>query len=315
MRWLVMGAGATGGYVGGRLAAAKIPVVFVARGAHLAALREHGLRLHSPLGDLHLPVPATDRPADAGPVDVVLFAVKSYDTEAAMAQMADVVEPHTAILCIQNGVDNEERLAKRFGAERVLGGAVRIEVTIAAPGVIVHASPFARLEFGPWEGAPAAREQAVLADLLHAGIDAALVRDARRAIWDKFLFLCPTAGVTSVTRASIGEVLACPESRALLEQAVAEVAAVAAARGVDLGANAVTRTMAFLDGLPPAMRTSMQRDVEQGRRIELDALSGTVVRYGRATGVPTPAHAFLYAALRPAALAAERAYATAHGTR
>lgn len=311
MRWLVMGAGATGGYVGGRLAAAGIPVTFVARGAHLAALQEHGLRLHSRLGDLHLPVHATDRPADTGPVDVVLFAVKSYDTEAAMTQVADAVGPDTAILCIQNGVDNEERLATRFGAERVLGGAIRIEATIAAPGVIVHSSPFARLEFGPWAGPAGPREQTMLADLTRAGIDAALVEDARRAVWEKFLFLCPAAGVTSVTRATIGEVLSCPESRELFRQAVAEVAAVAAARGVDLGDDAVARTMAFVDGLPPAMRTSMQRDVEQGRRIELDALSGTVVRYGQAAGVPTPAHAFLYAALRPAALAAERAYAAA----
>ncbi len=311
MRWLVMGAGATGAYVGGRLAAAGVPVTFVARGAHLAALREHGLRLHSRLGDLHLPVRVTDRPTDAGPVDVVLFAVKSYDTEAAMAQMADALGPDTAILCIQNGVDNEERLAERFGVGRVLGGAIRIEATIAAPGVIVHSSPFARLEFGPWAGTAGPRERAVLTDLERAGIDAMLVADARRAVWDKFLFLCPTAGVTSVTRATIGEVLACPESRELLEQAVGEVAAVAAAREVHLGADAVARTMAFLDGLPPTMRTSMQRDVEQGRRIELDALSGAVVRYGRAAGVPTPVHAFLYAALRPAALAAERAYAAA----
>lgn len=311
MRWLVMGAGATGAYVGGRLTAAGVPVTFVARGAHLAALREHGLRLHSRLGDLHLPVHATDRPADAGVVDVVLFAVKSYDTEAAMALVADAVGPDTAILCIQNGVDNEERLAARFGAGRVLGGAIRIEATIAAPGVIVHSSPFARLEFGPWVGTVGPRERAVLADLTRAGLDAALVDDAHRAVWEKFLFLCPAAGVTSVTRASIGEVLACPESRELFQQAVSEVAAVAATRGVNLGEDAVARTMAFVDGLPPAMRTSMQRDVDQGRRIELDALSGAVVRYGRAAGVPTPAHAFLYAALRPAALAAERAHAAA----
>ncbi len=311
MRWLIMGAGATGGYVGGRLAAAGLPVTFVARGAHLAALQAHGLRLHSTQGDLHIPITAVGRPTGAEPVDVVLFAVKSYDTDAAMAQVADAVGPHTAILCIQNGVDNEERLAERFGAARVLGGAIRIEATIAAPGVIVHSSPFARLEFGPWQGAAGPREQAVLADLRQAGIDATLVADARRAVWEKFLFLCPSAGVTSVTRAAIGEVLACPESRELLQQAVAEVATLAAARGVDLGDDAVARTMAFMDGLPPTMRTSMQRDVEQGRRIELDALSGTVVRYGRAAGVPTPAHAFLYAALRPAALAAERAYAAA----
>lgn len=307
MRWLVMGAGATGGYFGGLLARAGSDVTFVARGAHLAALRAGGLRVRSPLGEFALPVRATDDPAAAGAADVVLFAVKSYDTEPAMAAVAPAVSDRTAILCIQNGVDNEDVLAARFGPERILGGATRIEATLVEPGVVAHLSPFARLSFGAWTGAAGPREHAILAALAAAGVDATLSDDACRSVWEKFLFLGPAAGVTGVTRASLGEVAACPESRDLYRAAVMEVAAVAAARGVDLGGAAVDSAVAAIQSLPPAMRTSFQRDLEAGRRIELEALVGVVSRYGRAAGVPSPVHDFIYAALRPAALAAERA--------
>lgn len=310
MRWAIMGAGATGGYFGGLLARAGADVTFIARGAHLAALRARGLRVQSARGNFSLPVRATDDPPGMRTADVVLFAVKSYDTEAAADAITPIVGPHTAVLCVQNGVDNEERLAGRFGPERVLGGATRIEAILWEPGVVAHLSPFARLAFGPWSGPPGEREQGILAALQGTGIDAELSDDGRRVVWEKFLFLCPMAAVTSVTRAPIGEVLACPETRALFRQAVAEVAAVAAARDVDLGGDAAVESMmSLVAGLPAGMRSSMQRDLEAGRRIELEALSGTVVRYGREAGIPTPAHAFVYAALKPAALAAEGAHA------
>ena len=311
MRWLVMGSGATGGYFGGRLARAGLDVTFVARGAHLAALNVHGLQVRSTAGDFTLPVVATNDPATAGPVDVVLFAVKSYDTEQAAGAIAPVLGKRTAILCVQNGVENEDRLAALHGAARVLGAATRIEATVPEPGVIAHMSPFARLAFGAWSGVAGDRERAILADLTGAGIEATLGDDARRIVWEKFLFLCPVAAVTSVTRASIGDLLAHEETRTMLRDAVAEVAAVAATQGVQLGGEAaVAASMAMLAGLPPAMRSSMQRDHEAGRRIELDALSGAVVRLGRAAGVPTPVHRIIHAALTPAALAAERAAAT-----
>jgi 2-dehydropantoate 2-reductase len=309
MRWMVMGAGATGGYFGGRLAQAGRDVTFIARGEHLAALRSRGLVVQSRLGDFTVAACATDDPAPSGIVDVVLFAVKSYDTELAAEAIAPAVGPHTAVLCVQNGVDNEERLAARFGAERVLGGATRIEATILEPGVIAHRSPFARFDFGTWKGPAGDRERAILDDLRGAGIDAELSDDGRRVVWEKFLILCAGAALTSLTRAPYGEVFACEDSRALLRQALEEIAAVGTARGVDLVSSpGVDRAMAMLGGLPPTMRTSMQNDLEAGRRIELEALCGTVVRYGRESGVPTPVHSFVYAALKPASLAAERAY-------
>jgi 2-dehydropantoate 2-reductase len=208
-----MGAGATGGYFGGRLASAGIDVTFVARGAHLAALQSGGLRIQSPLGDLTHPVTAIGDPAQAGPADVILFAVKSYDTREAAEAIAPAVGPDTAILCIQNGVENEELLSARFGAERVLGGATRIEAVLAEPGVIAHRSPFARFDFGPWSVAGTTREHAILDDLLSARVMAALHEDGRRVVWEKFLFLCAMAALTSVTRSPIGQVIACPESR------------------------------------------------------------------------------------------------------
>jgi 2-dehydropantoate 2-reductase len=306
MRWLVMGAGATGGYFGGRLARAGIDVTFIARGAHLAALQSSGLRIASPLGGATIPVKAMGDPAQAGPVDMVLFAVKSYDTQEAVEAVTPAVGPDTSILCIQNGVENEDVLAARFGAERVLGGATRIEAALTGPGVIAHRSPFARFDFGPWSGAPGEREQSILSDLLAAKITAALHEDGRRVVWEKFLFLCAMAALTSVTRSPIGQVVACPESREMLGAAMREIVSVAARRGVDLGGEqAVAQLMDFAGTVPTAMRSSMQNDLAAGRRFELESLSGAVVRLGREAGVATPVHSFVYAALKPALLAAE----------
>jgi 2-dehydropantoate 2-reductase len=309
VRWLVMGAGATGGYFGGRLAEAGIDVTFIARGAHLAALQSVGLRIQSPLGDLTQPVTATSDPAGAGPVDVILFAVKSYDTHQAAGALVPAVGPDTTILCVQNGVENEDVLAARFGPERILGGATRIEAALAAPGVIAHRSPFARFDFGPWSGPSGKREQAILDDLLAARVTAALHEDGRRVVWEKFLFLCAIAALTSVTRSSVGQVVACAESRELLSAAMTEIVSVAAKRGVDLGGEqAVAQLMQFVGTVPPAMRSSMQNDLEAGRRFELESLSGAVVRLGREAGVATPVHTFVYAALKPALMAAEKAH-------
>lgn len=311
MRWLVMGAGATGGYFGGRLAEAGIDVTFVARGAHLSALQSGGLRINSPLGDRALAVTATSDPSGAGPVDVVLFAVKSYDTEQAAASLGAAVGPNTAILCIQNGVENEDLLSARFGAERVLGGATRIEAALTGPGVIAHRSPFARFDFGPWSAAPTARERAILDDLRAAKITAELHENGRAVVWEKFLFLCAMAALTSVTRSPVGEVVACPESREMLGAAMREIVAVASGRGVDLGGDeAVARLMEFVNTVPPAMRSSMQNDLEAGRRFELESLSGAVKRLGKEAGVATPVHSFVYTALKPALLRAERAHTT-----
>jgi len=302
-----MGAGATGGYFGALLARGGEEVAFVARGEHLAAMRAGGLRVRTPEEEFSVSARATNDPADIGMVDAVLFAVKSYDTAGAAEACAPLVGASTAVICIQNGIDNEDALAARFGAAAVLGGSTRIEASVLAPGVVQRHSGFQRLDFGPWDGEVTDRERGLLAVMERCGVDAHLDADVRRIKWEKFLLLCPMAMVTSVTRAEVGAVRSIPETRDLFAAAVREVVEVAAAAGVDLGGDsAVERILATLDAVPSSMKTSMLRDLERGRRIELDAFGGALRRAGRAHGVPTPVHDLLYAALRPAALAAER---------
>lgn len=306
MRWLVMGAGATGGYFGGRLAQAGEDVTFVARGEHLEALRRNGLTLHSTLGDVTLPVRTTNDPTQIEPVDAVLFAVKSFDTTAAIDLVAPVVGPNTRIICIQNGVEHEEQLAERFGAERVAGGATRIESLLSAPGVVSHLSPFARFTFGPWQGPITDVDRQLHERLLAAGAQAQLEADGRRVVWEKFVFLCPLAAITAVTRATAGECRELPETRSLLVDLVDEAVTVAACEGVSLGPTAAQAVMSAIDGVPHMMRTSLERDISAGRRSELDALSGAVVRLAGRHGISAPAHSTVLALLVPAQRAAEQ---------
>lgn len=301
MRWAVMGAGATGGYFGAMLAHGGEDVAFVARGAHLAAIRSGGLRVRTRGGELVARGFATADPADIPPVDALLFAVKSYDTAAAAVAASPMIGPDTAIICIQNGVENEDTLADRYGPECVLGASTRIEATILEPGVIGHFSPIARIDLGPWAGAATNRDRALTERMTACGIDAHLDADVRRIKWEKFLFICPAAAVTSVTRSTISEAVAHAETAALMRAAIDEVAQVAAAEGIDLGAGAADRLLTQMRVLPPTMKTSMLRDLERGGRIELEAFSGAVRRIGRRHGIPTPTHDFLYAALLPAA--------------
>jgi 2-dehydropantoate 2-reductase len=311
MRWVVMGAGATGGYFGGQLARANADVTFVARGDHFAALESRGLEIYSATGRRMIDVRAVDHPARAERADIILLAVKCYDLEPAIEQIEPLVGPETRVLCIQNGVDAPAMAARRYGAARILGGLTRIEAVLLAPGVIGHFSSFAKFAFGAWQGANDLFEAAVFAELRAAGIDCELSADVRRAVWDKMLTLCPLAASTSITRATLGEILACKETRALHVGAIDEVVAVARAVGVDLGADAGMRALSRHESLVPETRASMARDLEAGRRIELDQLSGTVVRLGQELGIATPIHSMIYAALKPAALAAIERYGTA----
>jgi 2-dehydropantoate 2-reductase len=316
MRWAVMGAGATGGYFGALLARGGEDVSFIARGPHLAAIRAGGLRVRAPGEEFTVPARATDDPSEVGPVDVVLFAVKSFDTETAADACVPLVAPGTAMLSIQNGIDNEDVLASWFGAARVLGGSTRIEASMPEPGVVQRHSDFQRLDFGPWSGPIADRDQTLLATMKRCGVDAGLDADVRRMKWEKFVFLCPLALVTSATRATAGEVRSVPETRALFAAAVQEIVDVAAASGIKLGADStVERILTTLDSVPSSMKTSMQRDLERGRRLELEAFAGALRRAGRSNGVATPVHDMLYAVLRPAALAAERPPATSAAVR
>jgi len=302
MNIVVMGAGAIGGTFGGRLAQGGHRVAMVARGAHLRALREHGLRLRSTLGDAHLEgVAAVEDPRDAarelGAVDLVLFTVKAQDSEAAAESIAPLVTADTRVLTLQNGVDGVDLLRRRFGDDHVLAGVAYIEALVARPGEIEHKSPFARIVFGPLvPDDPRAVE--VAAAFRAAGVETVVEADPMVAVWRKWLLICAFSGLTAVTRKPIGPVVERRETRELLRRAMEEIAALAAARGVALPADAVDGAMTFAsDTAEPSMTSSLAQDLAAGRRLELEALNGAASRMGRELEVPTPVNDFLYAAL------------------
>jgi len=316
MRILIMGAGGVGGYFGGRLAAAGEEVTFVARGAHLAALRHLGLRVQSRYGDFALPqVQATDDPSDAGLVDLVLFCVKSYDTETAADLIRPNVGPDTAVLTIQNGVDNPEKLATRFGAHRVLPGTTYIEAYVVEPGVVAQPSRLTRIIFGemtpptPFSpplragegdsgGEVSGRCRRIRETLANAGIEGILSEDIWADLWRKYVLVCAFNGLTAVARQPIGAVVRCGPTRQLYLDAMEEVVRVGRASGVRLADDLLQRAIEYTDGLHFDFRSSTQRDVEGGKRLEVEALNGTVVRLGRELDIPTPVNAFLYAILK-----------------
>jgi 2-dehydropantoate 2-reductase len=289
MRIVIMGAGGLGGYFGARLAAAGNDVAFVARGAHLAAIREHGLRIESPRGDLHLPHPvATDDPSTLAPADVVMIAVKLWDTEAAAEAVKPLVRPGTAVVSFQNGVNKDEVLTRVLGREAVIGGVGQIGVVIGSPGVIRHTGTMAKLTFGELDNARTARVEALLAACNAAGIDAEIPPDINLAIWQKFAFLVPMSACTASMRSTIGPIRANPRARQFLLDITKEVVTVGRALGVGLAEDFAEQRMAFVDTLPEQMTASMQGDLARGNRLELPWLSGAVVELGKQAGVPTP---------------------------
>jgi 2-dehydropantoate 2-reductase len=299
MKILVLGTGGVGGYFGGRLAAAGADVTFVARGRHLRALKENGLRVESGLGNLHLkPVRATDDPAEAGVADVVMIAVKLWDTESAAQAAAPAVGPETAVVSFQNGVDAVEILTRTFGAARVMGGVAHIAAFIESPGVIRHNGTLARLTFGELDGSRSPRAERLLAACQAAGFDTVLSDNVQRVIWEKFVFIVGLSGLTTLTRLPIGPIREEPLTRALLADVMREAAAVGRAKGVELPGDTAERQVAFADTLPHGMIASMLGDLRRGNRLELPWLTGAVVRLGRELGVATPANAFVYAALK-----------------
>jgi 2-dehydropantoate 2-reductase len=295
-----MGAGGVGGYFGGLLARAGHDVTFIARGEHLAALRAHGLWVESVHGDFTVcPAQATDDPATVGPVDYVLFATKTHHFDQALDALRPLIGPHTTVLPLQNGLDAAERIAAALDGEHVIGGLCQVGSYIAAPGVIKQISQFRRIVAGELDGRSTPRVQAVVAALQAAGAAAEATTDIRKALWTKFIFIAPLSGVGAVTRAPAGEIMACAETRSLLEDAMREVAAVAHARGIALDADIVAKTLAFCAAMEPQQTSSMQRDVMSGKPSELESMIGVLVRFGAELGVPTPAFRFFYAALLP----------------
>lgn len=294
-----MGSGGVGGYFGARLARAGENVTFVARGAHLEAIRAHGLRIKSGVdGDFVVRSPATDDPATAGAADLVLFCVKSYDTELAAEAIRPAVGPETGVLSLQNGVDNEEKIAALVGPGQVLGGAAQVFATIEAPGVIAHAFT-GKIVFGEMDGALTPRARRILDALERTGIPAELTSRVQQALWEKYLFLTAQSGMTALTRCPIGVIRSTSETRQMYRLIIEEVAALAKAAGIELPPAIVDETMSLADSLPPTNTSSLYHDLVRGRRLELEALQGHAVRLGERLGVPTPTLFSVYAALRP----------------
>jgi 2-dehydropantoate 2-reductase len=306
MRIAVVGAGGVGGYFGGRLAQAGQEVLLIARGEHLDAIEREGLRVRSVAGDFEVRTPASDDPAEVGPVDYVLFCVKSYETESAAAPLRPLLDDHTAVVSLQNGVDNEDILARVLGEQHVVGGVAFIFSRIAEPGVIAQTGGPRRILVGELDGSPSDRVERLVATCHAAGIDAEARTDIRLALWDKLAFICAQAGMTAAIRLPIGEIREVPEAMEMFRRIVEEVRTVAAAEGVQLDEHAMDRHEAFARSLEPASFSSLHDDLVRGHRMELEALHGSVVRRANVHGVPVPACKAVYAILRPWAIQNER---------
>lgn len=300
MRIAIFGSGGAGGYFGARLARAGEEVVFVARGEHLRAIRSSGLRVESADGDFVVhPANATDDPAQAKPVDVVIVGVKSWQLPEAARSMTPLIGPRTFVVPLQNGVEAADRLAAILGCGRVLGGLARVFSFIVGPGRIRHLRGPAEIAFGELDGRPSDRVQEFRAVLSRAGVAARTPPDIRVALWEKFLFIVPLGGVGALARAPLGVVRAVPETRLLLEQGMREILEVARGWRIPLGPGVVALTMEFVDTLPPDATMSMQRDIAAGRPSELEEWNGAVVRLGRQVGVAAPLHDLVYRCLLP----------------
>ncbi|HEY7683687.1 MAG TPA: 2-dehydropantoate 2-reductase [Gemmatimonadales bacterium] len=301
MRIAVFGTGAVGGYFGGRLAEAGEDVVFLARGAHLAAIRANGLRVTSVAGDFVIrPTHATDDPATVGPVDGILLGVKAWQVADAAVAIRPMVGPDTFVLPLQNGVEAPGILADVLGAEHVLGGLCRILVYVVEPGHIRHQGVEPDIAFGELNGTRTDRVEALRRAFAKArGVTVTIPPDIRAALWSKFLFIATLSGLGALTRVPIGVIRSLPGTRRMLEQGLREIELVARARGVTLAPDVVSKTLAFIDSLPPDATASMQRDIMEGRPSELESQNGAVVRLGQQAGVDVSLHRFIYHALLP----------------
>ena len=288
MRIAIMGSGGLGGYFGARLALGGADVVFIARGAHLAAMKEHGLSVEGP-EPLHVPqVDAVQDPREAGPCDFVVFGVKLWDTEEALQLIRPIVGPRTTIISFQNGVLKDEYLRAAYDPAQIMGGVGYVATTIDRPGVIRQTGPMQRLVFGEFDGTRSQRGEALLEACRRGGINAELSSDIRRDIWQKYVFLVGLSGTTTTMRSTIGPIRANPQTRGFLLDVMREVVAVGRAHGVNLEADYAERRLKFADEVAYDMTSSMHHDLERGNRLEVRWLSGGVVSLGEQVGVPTP---------------------------
>jgi 2-dehydropantoate 2-reductase len=300
MHIVFYGAGGIGGYFGARLLAASEDVSFVARGRHAQAMREHGLRVKSPLGDAQVAVPSlSDDPAVLPKADLVVFAVKMPDAEAAAARLGPLMKPGTVVLPLQNGVEIVDVLTAALGAAPVALGAAYIPAKIAEPGVIEHAGGFASLRIGALQPSQRGTLEAFASACRRASVQVELVDDMRRVMWEKFVFLVGMSSLTALTRLPIVVARTDPELRRLLQQVMDETAALARAEGITLASDFVAQQMAVVDQLPPMTKASMAHDLDAGRALELPWLAGAVVRRSQRAGLDAAANRFVAAALGP----------------
>ena len=290
MKIIMMGSGGVGGFFGGRLAQAGCDVSFVARGAHLEALRSRGLTIENEAqGDIHVPdVKVTDDPASLGVADVVILSVKLWDTEAAARAIRPIVGPHTGVLSLQNGVVKDDILRRVFDPAQVMGGVCYVATHIARPGVIEQVGAMQRIVVGEYDGRTSDRARRLHEALLKSGVNAELSSDVRRAIWEKYVFLVGLSATTTTMRSTIGPIRENPRTRAFLHDIMREVVAVGRAQGVALPEDYADQRLAFADTVPATMTSSMHHDLERGNRLEVEWLSGGVVMLGEQAGVPTP---------------------------
>ncbi|HEV3485363.1 MAG TPA: 2-dehydropantoate 2-reductase [Vicinamibacterales bacterium] len=303
MRFAMLGSGAVGGYYGAKLARAGHDVTFIARGAHLEAIRAQGLQVRSPmLGDFTVRAPAEQDTSRAGVADVVIVAVKTYDNATALPMIAPLLGPDTAVLTLQNGVDSAADLAAVAGEERVIGGTTYVATALAAPGVIEQTGTHRRIVMGEVFGRLprlSDRVQRIQAALAGADIQGEAVADGRVPIWEKFIFLVALAGFTGASRLPIGPVWSDDYIRARFLDGCREIERLARAEGVPVADDIIARIDAYVGGIPGTMRSSLLIDLSQGKRTEVEALQGAVVRRAERASVPAPIISTLYAVLKP----------------
>ncbi len=309
MRIAIFGAGGTGGYFGGRLALSGQQVIFIARGEHLKALQEQGLRVESIQGDFQLPkVEAVDDTSLVGPVDAVIVAVKTWQLPEAIPQIQNLVGKETLVVPILNGVEAPEQLRSGLKGGIVCGGLCQISSFVAAPGVIKHVAIKPYFAFGALAAEPgndepepeaAAHVEQLRQALEQAGVWVEVPEDIQAAMWKKFVFIAAISGVGAVTRAPAGVIRSLPESRGLLADAIAEVAAIGRAMKIHLSKDIETSTLAFIDSIAPGTVASMQRDIMAGKPSELEGQTGAAVRISKMVSLPAPVNQYIYASLLP----------------
>ena len=312
MKILIMGTGGVGGYYGGLLAGQGNDVTFIARGAHLFAIRHAGLKVHSVHGDFTVsPANATDDPISVGPVDLILFCVKAYSTDEAAQAIRPAVGAHTVVLSLQNGIDAAERIGKVIGMEHLIGGSTWLSSAVEAPGVIRQVSQFRRVVLGELDGTRSERIQSVYEVLKNTGITVELSENILKVLWTKFVFISSASSLGSLTRLPMAEYRSIPETRAMITGLMREVEALARAQNIPLDEDVVQKTLDFMDSTAPHIKASMQLDVESGHRTELESMVGVIGRKGRELNVPTPVADLIYAALLPIELKARQEFSAA----